>query len=145
VNDQDLAQVKADVQSAYYAANQDVALLVADAIVKKWQPIYPTAMASFLDDFEACVAYLRCPPTHAKYIGRPTSPSDRSRRAAADEDNSAFLRREKRPEAVLRRVDPRDERWQRITISDFDRTRLAAVREQLHQNIWRGKARRRSA
>ena len=25
------------------------------------------------------------------------------------------------------------ERWQRVTISDFDRTRLAALREQLHQ------------
>ena len=34
------------------------------------------------------------------------------------------------------------ERWQRVTISDFDRTRLAALREQLHQEYLarRGKA-----
>src|SRR5579872_2286077 len=32
----DLGQVKADVQSAYYASSPEVARLVADAVVKQW-------------------------------------------------------------------------------------------------------------
>jgi transposase-like protein len=143
VNEKDLAQVKADVQSAYYAASPDVAQLVADAVVKKWQPIYPTAMASFLDDFEACIAYLRCPPTHFKYI-RTTNLAERSieeerRRTKTiprffDEKSGLKL-----CYAALIRAS---ERWQRVTITDFDRTRLAALRDQLHHEylVRRGKA-----
>jgi putative transposase len=134
VSAQDLPQIKADVQSAYYAANGEVAKLVADAVVKKWQPIYPTAMASFLDDFEACVAYLRCPPAHAKYI-RTTNLAER----AIEEER-------RRTKTIPRFFDEKSglklcyaalirasARWQRVTISDFDRTRLTALREQLHQ------------
>lgn len=134
VSAQDLAQVKGDVQSAYYAASPEVAKLVADAVVKKWQPVYPSAMASFLDDFEACVAYLRCPPDHHKFI-RTTNLAERSieeerRRTKTiprffDEKSGLKL-----CYASLMRAS---ERWQRVTISDFDRTRLAALRDQLHQ------------
>jgi len=34
-------------------------------------------MASFQEDFEACIAYLRCPPEHYKYI-RTTNLAERS-------------------------------------------------------------------
>ena len=54
VSADDLAQVKADVQSAYYASSQEVARLVADKVVKTWEGKYPAAMRSFVDDFEAC-------------------------------------------------------------------------------------------
>jgi transposase-like protein len=130
----DLAQVKADVHSVYLASRPEVARLVADSVVKKWQPIYPAAMASFLDDFDACIAYLRCPPDHHKYI-RTTNLAERSieeerRRTKTiprffDEKSSLKL-----CYAALIRAS---ERWQRVTISEFDRTRLAALRDQLHQ------------
>ena len=68
VREAGLPEVKADILSAYYASRQEVARLVADAVVKKWQAVYPSAMASFVDDFEACIAYLRCPPAHHKFI-----------------------------------------------------------------------------
>jgi putative transposase len=143
VSEDDLAQVKADVQSAYYAANGEVAQLVASAVVKKWQPIYPTAMASFLDDFDACIAYLRCPPTHAKYI-RTTNLAERSieeerRRTKTiprffDEKSGLKLCYA----ALIRASD----RWQRVSISNFDQTRLANLREQLHHDymVRHGKA-----
>jgi putative transposase len=134
VSAHDVAQVKADVQSAYLASRPEVARLVADAVVQKWQATYPTAMASFLDDFEACIAYLRCPPDHHKYI-RTTNLAERSieeerRRTKTiprffDEKSSLKL-----CYAALIRAS---ERWQRVTISAFDRTRLAALRDQLHQ------------
>src|SRR5437763_11647525 len=91
-------------------------------------------MASFLDDFDACIAYLRCPPDHHKYI-RTTNLAERSieeerRRTKTiprffDEKSGLKL-----CYAALLRAS---KRWQRVTINDFDRTRLAVLREQLHQ------------
>ena len=69
--------MKADIHSAYYASSQEVARLVAQQVVEKWQKVCPSAMASFLDDFEACIAYLRCPANHHKYI-RTTNLAERS-------------------------------------------------------------------
>lgn len=81
VGNADHAQGKADVQAAYYASSQDVARVVAEAVVKKWQAKYPSAMASFWDDFEACLAYLRCPVNHHKYIRTTNLPKGRLRRS----------------------------------------------------------------
>lgn len=130
----DLPAVKADIQSAYYASTQEVARLVADAVVKKWQPTYPSAMASFLDDFDACIAYLRCPPSHHKFI-RTTNLAERS----IEEER-------RRTKTIPRFFDEKSclklcfaslirasQRWQRVTISDFERTQLGVLREQLHQ------------
>jgi transposase-like protein len=139
----DLSAVKADVQSAYYASRPEVARLVADDVVKKWQPKYPSAMASFLDDFEACIAYLRCPPSHHKFI-RTTNLAERS----IEEER-------RRTKTIPRFFDEKSclklcyaslirasQRWQRVTITEFERTQLGVLREQLHQEylIRRGKA-----
>ncbi len=134
VSAQDLPQVKADVQSAYYASSPEVARLVAETVVQRWQPTYPSAMASFLDDFEACVAYLRCPPDHHKYI-RTTNLAERS----IEEER-------RRTKVIPRFFDEKgglklcyaaliraSQRWQRVTISEFDRLRLQSLRAQLHE------------
>jgi transposase-like protein len=139
----DLPQVKADVQSAYYASSPEVARIVADTVVKKWQPSYPSAMSCFLEDFEACIAYLRCPPDHHKYI-RTTNLAERAieeerRRTKTiprffDEDSCLKL-----CYVSLMRAS---ERWQRVRMSEFDRTRLAVLRDQLHREylVRHGKA-----
>src|SRR5437763_16493978 len=92
-------------------------------------------MASFLDDFDACIAYLRCPPDHHKYI-RTTNLAERAseeerRRTKTiphffDEKGGLKL-----CYAALLRAS---HRWQRVTISDFDHTRLVVLRDQLHQD-----------
>lgn len=130
----DLAQVKANVQSAYYASSPEVARLVADSVLKKWQPVYPAAMASFLDDFEAAVAYLRCPPAHHKYI-RTTNLAERSIEEERRRTKTIphFFNEKSALKLGFAALLRASERWQRVTISDFDRTRLAALREQLHE------------
>lgn len=132
----DLPQVKADVHSAYYASSPEVARLVADAVVKKWQPMYPSAMASFLDDFEACIAYLRCPADHHKYI-RTTNLAERS----IEEER-------RRTKTIPRFFDEKSclklcygslirasNRWRKLRITEFDRTRLSVLRQQLHEEF----------
>jgi putative transposase len=134
VSAEDLAQVKADVLSAYHASSQEVARIVADKVVKDWKSKYPAAMASFVDDFEAAIAYMRCPVDHHKYI-RTTNLAERSieeekRRTKAvghffDEKGCLKL-----CYASLLRAS---QRWQRVRMTEFDRTRLRLLREQLHQ------------
>lgn len=71
------AEVKAAVQAAYYAPNRQVAEMIAADVLNTYQACYPSAMKSFQDDWEACVAYLRCPPIHHKRI-RTTNLLERS-------------------------------------------------------------------
>jgi len=77
VPDSARAEVKAAVQAAYYAPNQDVARMIAADVLKTYQTLYPSAMKSFQDDWEACIAYLRCPRVHPKRI-RTTNLLERS-------------------------------------------------------------------
>ena len=133
VSAQDQAQVKADIHSAYYASSQEVARLVAQQVVEKWQKVCPPAMASFLDDFEACIAYLRCPANHRKYI-RTTNLAERSieeerRRSKViprffDEKSALKL-----CFASLLRASGR---WQRMRMTDWDRLQLNRLRQELY-------------
>lgn len=137
----DHAEVKADVQNAYYASSQEVARMVAEAVVKKWEKKYPAAMRSFLDDFEASIAYMRCPVNHHKYI-RTTNLAERSieeekRRTKVVNhffDEKGCL---KLCYASLMRAS---ERWQRVRMTDLDRARLGLLREELHQEYQQKRA-----
>jgi transposase-like protein len=112
----DLGQVTADVQSASYASSPEVARLLSEAVVTTWPPIYPSA--------------------HHKYI-RTTTLAERSMEEERRRpkviphffDENGGL---KRCYAALLRAS---RRWQRVTIDEFDRTRLAALRAQLHQEF----------
>jgi transposase-like protein len=47
--------IKAAVQGAYYAPNQQIAEMVAADVLEKYQDEYPSAMAAFQDDWEVTV------------------------------------------------------------------------------------------
>lgn len=130
----DHAAVKADVLSVFYAPSQEVARLLAETVVKKWQSAYPSAMASFVDDFEACIAYLRCPPDHHKYI-RTTNPAER---ATGEEKRQTktiprFFDEKSCLKLCYASLVRASQRWQKVRMTDFDRTRLALLRDQLHE------------
>ena len=60
--------VKGMVQAACYAPHQEAARLAAADVLKQYQTLFPAAMKTFQDDWEACIAYLRCPPVHHKRL-----------------------------------------------------------------------------
>ncbi len=134
VSPQDQAQVKADIQSAYYASSQEVARLLAQQVVAKWQPVYPSAMASFQEDFEACIAYLRCPADHHKYI-RTTNLAERS--IEEERRRSKVLPRFFNEKSALKlcfaSLLRASQRWQRVRMTDWDRLQLDRLRQELYQ------------
>jgi putative transposase len=125
-------EVKAMIRAAYYAPNQDVAKKVADDVLKTYQDRYPSAMKSFQDDWEACIAYLRCPHVHHKRI-RTTNLLERS-----------FLEQRRRTKVIPRFFTERSclqlafaalwrasQRWQGVKMSELERQQIRLLRREL--------------
>jgi len=132
VPDKARPEVKAAVQAAYYAPNQDVAEMMASQVLGTYQDIYPAAMKSFQDDWQACIAYLRCPRVHHKRI-RTTNLLERS-----------FLEQRRRTKVIPHFFSERSclklvfatlwrasQRWQNVKMSEFERQQLKLLRREL--------------
>ena len=132
VPEREQAEVKAMVQAAYYAPNQEVARLLAADILKRYQARFPAAMKSFQDDWEACIAYLRCPPVHHKRI-RTTNLLERS-----------FLEERRRTKVIPRFFTEKSclklafatlwrasQHWQGVKMTEFERQQLKLLRHEL--------------
>jgi putative transposase len=125
-------EVKAAVQAAYYAPNRDIADQIAAEVLKIYQSRYPSAMRSFLDDWEASVAYLRCPTVHHKRI-RTTNLLERS-----------FLEERRRTKVIPRFFTEKSclklafaalwrasQRWQGVKMTEIERQQLRLLRREL--------------
>ena len=125
-------EVKGTVHAAYYAPNREIADQIAAEALRKHQDTYPSAMKCFQDDWEACVAYLRCPQIHHKRI-RTTNLLERS-----------FLEQRRRTKVIPRFFTERSclklaftalwqasERWQGVRMSEFELQQLELLRRDL--------------
>ena len=128
------AEIKNAVRSAYYAPNREVADMIAAEVLQTYQSEYPTAMRSFQDDWEASVAYLRCPAIHHKRI-RTTNLLERS-----------FLEERRRTRSIPRFFSEKSclklvfatlwrasQRWQCVKMSQIERQQLRLLRRDLGQ------------
>jgi len=126
------AEIKSAVRAAYYAPNREVADMIAADVLKTYQRDYPAAMRSFQDDWEACVAYLRCPAIHHKRI-RTTNLLERS-----------FLEERRRTRTIPRFFSEKSclklvfatlwrasQRWQGVRMSEIERQQLKLLRREL--------------
>jgi transposase-like protein len=132
VPDSARAAIKNAVRAAYYAPNREVADMIAADVLKTYQRDYPAAMRSFQDDWEACVAYLRCPAIHHKRI-RTTNLLERS-----------FLEERRRTRTIPRFFSEKSclklafatlwrasQRWQGVRMSGIERQQLRLLRREL--------------
>ena len=125
-------EVKAAIRAAYYAPNQSIADMIAADVLDTYQSEYPSAMKSFQDDWDACIAYLRCPTIHHKRI-RTTNLLERS-----------FLEERRRTKVIPRFFNEKSclklvfatlwrasQRWQGVRMSDIERQQLKLLRQEL--------------
>jgi len=128
------AEVKNAVRAAYYAPNREVAEMIAADVLKAYQGVYPAAMRSFQDDWEASIAYLRCPAIHHKRI-RTTNLLERS-----------FLEERRRTGTIPRFFSEKSclklvfatlwrasQRWQGVRMTEIERQQLQLLRRELGQ------------
>ena len=127
-------EFKARVQAAYQAPSRAIARGLAQGVIADYEAKLPSAVACFMDDFEACIAHLRMPVTHRRAI-RTTNLLER-----------LFLEERRRLKIIPNAFGEKPvlklmfgamaraaERWHAVKITDFERRQMAAVRTELDQ------------
>jgi len=127
-------EFKAQAWSAYTAASPALAELLREQLVCTWQPVLPTAVNCFLDDFEACIAHLKLPLAH-RQATRTTNLLERlfgEERRRTKTIPHAFGERAvlKLMYAALIRAS---DSWRGVKVTEFEMRQLQTLREELER------------
>jgi transposase-like protein len=127
-------EFKARATAAYQAPSRTIARELAAGVVADFEAELPSAVACFLDDFEACIAHLRMPVTHRRAI-RTTNLLERlfvEERRRLKIIPNAFG---EKPvlKLMFGAMSRAAERWRAISVTDFERRQMTAVRRELDQ------------
>jgi putative transposase len=131
-------EVKAEATSVYTAANAETARLLKEGFIQRWQKRFPTAVACFAEDFEACVAHLAFPITHRRAI-RSTNLLERlfeENRRRTKVLPHAFGERPMLKlmfAAVIRAA----QKWRKLKVTNFEREQLRRLREEMNERFKR--------
>src|ERR1700740_2926320 len=127
-------EFKVRVQATYQAPSRPIARELAAGVVADYGRKHDSAVACFMDDFEACIAHLRFPVTHRRAI-RTTNLLERlfvEERRRLKIIPNAFGER-----AVLKlmfgALIRAAERWRSIKVTEFEHRQITAVRKELDQ------------
>jgi transposase-like protein len=125
-------EVKKALNAVYDAPNREVADVMVADFIERYGEVYPSAVACFQDDLEACLAFLKCPVIHHRRI-RTTNLLER-----------AFLEQRRRTRTIPRFFDERSclklvfatlwqasERWQNVRMSEIECKQLDHLRREL--------------
>ena len=126
------AAFKEAVRASYQAPSPAMAEALRDDLVEHYQERYPTAVRCFLEDFDACIAHLNCPPAHRRYI-RTTNLLERLFEEERRRMRAAGTMFGERPvlKLMYAALIRGSERWRGIRITDFERKQLERLREEI--------------
>lgn len=118
--------------ASYQAHSPKMAELVRDELVAKYEAEYPSAVECFLDDFDACIAYLKCPPHHRRVI-RTTNLLERLFREERRRTRavSTFFGEKPVLKLMFAALIRAAERWNGIQINDIEREQLKRLQRRL--------------
>jgi len=135
VSEADWPELRLHLRACYEAPSLEMARALRQDVVARFGDRFPSAIACFEDDFEACIAHLRFPIAHRKFI-RTTNLLERlfveERRRSKIIPN--FFHGE-RPvlklmyAALIRASD----RWRGVRLTPFESRQLDAIRAELDQ------------
>jgi transposase-like protein len=129
------SEFKDAASAAYNAPNAAMAAVLRNEVVATYGQKYPSAVACFEDDFDACIAHLSCPPKHRRVV-RTTNllerlfVEERRRMRAARPISGEHAVLKLMFGALIRHMGTR-KRNMGIDMTEFERRQLAALREQL--------------
>ena len=124
------------VNACYQAPSLEVARMLKEEVIRRYEKDLPSAIQCFLDDFEACIAHLRFPLNHRKTI-RTTNLLERlleEERRRTKVIPHAFG---ERPlvKVMYAAVIRASEKWRGIRMTSFERRQLQAIREELDKEF----------
>lgn len=129
-------EFEAEVNACYQAPNLETARMLKEPLVSKWQKVAASAVACFLDDFDACIAQLRFPIGHRVAI-RTTNLLER-----------LFEEERRRTKTIPHAFDERamlklmfaatwraSQKWRQVKMTAFEQEQLARIREELNEEF----------
>jgi transposase-like protein len=129
-----VSEVKAYLNSIYYAGDEESARRQAHSFKDKFGILFPSAIKSFDDDFDACIQHLKCPARHRRHI-TSTNLAERS-----------FGEQKRRSKVIPRFFDEKSglklafaslirasQTWKRMQITFDDQVKLMELRHKLGQ------------
>jgi len=127
-------EFKARATAAYQAPSRAIARELAAGVAADFETELPSAVACFMDDFEACIAHLRMPVTHRRAV-RTTNLLER-----------LFVEERRRLKIIPNAFGEKPvlklmfgamiraaEHWRAIRITDFEHRQMEALRRELDQ------------
>lgn len=124
--------VKAHLNAVYHAPDPATAQLQAQRFREHWQARYPSAVACFEDDLAACLAHLRCPPRHRKFI----SSTNMVERGFLEEKRRSgtiprFFTEQSGLKLVFATLMRAAQTWRRLEITFDEQMQLVQLRQRL--------------
>ena len=127
-------EFKARATAAYQAPSRAIARELAAGVVADFETELPSAVACFIDDFEACIAHLRMPVTHRRAV-RTTNLLERL--FVAERRRLKIIPNAFGEKPVLKlmfgAMIRAAEHWRAIRITDFEHRQMEALRRELDQ------------
>jgi transposase-like protein len=129
------SEFKQAARAAYQAPSPAMAKVLREDLVERYEKRYPTAVRCFEDDFDACIAHLKCPPDHRRVI-RTTNLLERlfeeeRRRTRAV---STFFGERPVLKLAFAALIRGAERWRGVRVTDFERVHLQRLSDELKEN-----------
>jgi transposase-like protein len=128
------SEFKQAARAAYQAPSPAMAKVLREDLVERYEKRYPTAVRCFEEDFDACVAHLKCPPDHRRII-RTTNLLERlfeeeRRRTRAV---STFFGERPVLKLAFAALIRGAERWRGVRVTDFERVHLQRLCDELKE------------
>jgi transposase-like protein len=124
--------LKAHLNGVYHAADLPTAHAQAQRFREQFQAHYPSAVACFEEDLAACLAHLRCPPRHRKFI----SSTNMVERGFLEEKRRSgtiprFFTEQSGLKLVFATLSRAAQTWRRVEITFDEQMQLLQLRQQL--------------
>ena len=129
-------EFKEAAKAAYEAPSPALAPILRDDLVARFEQDYPSATACFLEDFDACIAQLKCPPNHRRVI-RTTNLLERLFREERRRTRATcnFFGERAVLKLMYGAVIRASERWNGIQISQLELAQLKRLRHKLKEDF----------
>lgn len=126
------SEMKAALNAVYYAVDLKTAHRAAQEFRQRYGKVYPSAVACFEDDLDACLNHLRCPLKHRRAI----STTNLCERSFGEEKRRSkviprFFNEQSGIQLAFATLIRASARWNRLKFTFQDQAKIMELREQL--------------
>jgi transposase-like protein len=130
------AEIRAYLDGIWYAPTYETGRQDAETFIDRFEPLYPSAIASFKDDMDASLQHLKCPAKHRKAI-RTTNLIERAfgEQKRRTKVIPRFFTEKSCLKLVFATLIRASARWNKVPMTFKEQTELIHLRNQLFKPV----------